>query len=100
MTHPVSAWRVASKEKVVDAVLAITRELNGGNRQDISEAIYETLRTEHRTLQQAFWSAMLMAQIDYSEMHTDARNEAAVELAKAVRELAIERNIDRGLPYI
>jgi hypothetical protein len=100
MEHPKAAWRVTSYEQVVDAVKIILKELNGGNRQDISEAIYETLRTEHRTLQQAFWSAMLMAQIDYSEMRTDARNEAAVELAKAVRDLAIERNIDRGLPYV
>jgi len=99
MAH-IAEWRVASKEKVVDAVLAITRELNGGSRKDISEAIFETVSREHRTLAQAFWSAMLLAQIDYAESRFDLRNEASVELAKAVKELAIEKNWDMGLPYV
>jgi hypothetical protein len=100
MDRPVAAWREASKERVVDAVKTILNELNGGDRRDISMAIFETLRREHRSLQQSFWSAMLLAQIDYAESRHDLRNEAAVDLAKAVRELAIERNIDGGLPYV
>jgi hypothetical protein len=43
---------------------------------------------------------MLLVQMDYADSPHDLRNEAAVELAKAVDELALKLNYDVGLPRI
>jgi hypothetical protein len=86
--------------KVKAAIETISRELNGGNRKQIANTIYETISRDHRTLQQAFWSSMLLAQIRYGENRYDARNESAVMLAMLVRKVAAEHNFDLGLPYI
>jgi hypothetical protein len=77
-------------------------ELNssGSNRKVVVNTILDTISREHRTLQQAFWSSMLLAQIQYAENDYDMRNEQAVELAKFVKELAIKYNFDYGLSYI
>ena len=86
----------ARKQAITNAVSVILNELNGGSRKEVAEAITYRLRTEHRTLQQAFWSTILLAQCDYAEFRHDMRNEQAVEFAKEVRELAKEKNFDRG----
>jgi hypothetical protein len=87
-------------EKVLKAIKVILDECNGGNRRDITASILQAVQTDHRTLQQAFWSVMLLAQIGYAETPNDLRNEQAVELAKAVKELAIARGFDCGLAYL
>jgi hypothetical protein len=87
-------------QKVVDAVNVILDELNGGNRRDIADSIFSAVSHEHRTIQQLFWGAILRAQIAYAAQPSDQRNESAVELAKAVKEVAIQRNWDSGLPYV
>ena len=86
--------------KVKEAVQTILNELNGGNRQDIALTIVDTVRSDHRTLQQLFWGAMLMAQIAYADSRHDLRNEDAVELATEVKKLAVKLNMDMGLRYI
>ena len=86
--------------KVVEAVRTILAELNGGNRKLAAKSIYEAVRTDHRTLQQAFWSAMLLAQIQYAENDHDLRNEQAVSLAKLVAKVARENNMDMGLMFL
>jgi len=84
---------------VKDAVKVIIDELNGGNRHEVAGAILEAVSTSHRTLQQDFWSSILSAQLRYADNAHDLRNEAAVQLAQAVRDLARERNLDMyGLP--
>ena len=85
---------------VVEAVRTIIQELNGGNRKLAAKSIYEAVRTDHRTLQQAFWSAILLAQIEYADNASDLRNEQAVKLAQMVRKAATEQNMDMGLPFI
>lgn len=87
-------------QKVKDAVQVILNELNGGDRKDIALTIVDTVRNDHRTLQQLFWSKMLQAQIMYADSRHDLRNEAAVEWAKTVKETAIKHNLDMGMPYI
>jgi len=86
--------------KVVEAVRTIIAELNGGNLKLAAKSIYKAVSTDHRTLQQAFWSAILLALIDYAGNASDLRNERAVELAKLVAALAREHNMDVGLPFI
>jgi hypothetical protein len=87
-------------EKVVDAIKIILNELNGGNRKDIAMSILVAVTSDHRTLQQSFWSAMLLAQMGYADARNDLRNEQAVLLAKLVKDLAEKNNMDMGLPYI
>ena len=84
--------------KVTDAIRVICNELNGGNRRDVAQAVLETVRTEHRTIQQAFWSMMLAVQTQYADNASDLRNEQAVRLAQAVRDLAKQNTWDLGLP--
>jgi len=96
--------------KVKEAVQTILNELNGGNQRKIAETICETVLSDHRTLQECFWSAMLQAQIKFGDLTMDAqerggwgydaRNEAAVKLAVKIKEIAIQNNFDHGLPYI
>ena len=92
--------RLARAQRIKDAIEVLVTELNGGNRRDIGEDIYAALAVTHRTLQQDFWSAMLMAQISYAENASDMRNAEAVRMAKAVKELAEKNNWDLGLPRI
>ena len=87
-------------DKVKEAIQTIMNELNDGNRKEIANTILDTVRADHRTLQQLFWSAMLLAQIGYADSRHDLRNEDAVELARLVRDLAKEHNMDFGLRYI
>jgi hypothetical protein len=87
-------------QAVVAAIQTILNEGNGGNRHEIADAILEAVRCDHRTLQQNFWSVILQAQIKYADQGFDGRNAAAVEFAKAVKELAIKMNMDMGFPYI
>lgn len=85
------------KLAVKAAVQDILNALNGGNQKVLAGVIYETVSREHRTLQQAFWSALLLAQITYADNDHDLRNEQAVELAKTVRDAAKSKNFDFGL---
>lgn len=86
--------------KVKEAIETISRELNRGDIKDIALTIVDTVRNDHRTLQEYFWSAMLLAQIAYADSRHDLRNEAAVKLAGLVKQLAIDNNMDMGLPRI
>jgi UDP-N-acetyl-D-mannosaminuronate dehydrogenase len=90
-------------QKVQDAIQTILNEVGAISRQhqqEIVDTIHQTVSQEHRTLQQAFWSKMLLAQIKYAGNSSDLRNEAAVKLAKAVKETATGLNFDYGLPFI
>lgn len=87
-------------DKVKAAVQTILDELNGGNQREIAIAILDTVRSDHRTLQQAFWSTMLKAQMSYADSRHDLRNEDAVRLAEEVKKLAVSLNMDMGLRYI
>lgn len=85
--------------EVRQAIRTIINELNGGNSTDIANTILDTVLSDHRTLQQLFWGAMLKAQIGYAEARHDLRNEDAVALAKLVKE-TVEKNNIGGLRYI
>lgn len=103
MERELTRYELESQTQVKDAVNMILRELNGGNRKVIADAIVDTVSHDHRTLQQAFWSAMMLAQIKYVKIHENAhdlRNEDAVRLARTVKEAAEKLNLDYGLPYI
>ena len=82
------------------AIETILREANGGNQKEIALTIVDTVRSDHRTLQESFWSVMLLAQIMYADSRYDLRNEAAVKLAGLVKQLSIDNNMDMGLPRI
>lgn len=92
--------RMNRMQKIKDAIEVITNELNGGNRKDVSAAICGALATTHRTLQQDFWSTILLAQCAYALETYDLRNAEAVKMANAVKELAVKNNWDMGLPRI
>jgi flavin-binding protein dodecin len=85
---------------VTEAVKTIMDELNGGSRKAVADAILDAVARTHRTLQQNFWDAMLQAQTGYAAHTFDARNEAAVKLANAVKDMAREKNWDLGLPRL
>src|ERR1035441_8564240 len=90
-------------DRVKEAIQVLLDELNDismTSRKQVTQAIVKTVTREHRTLQQAFWSALLLAQIEYANASYDPRNEAAVELAERVKEMAEKHNFDMGLPYI
>ena len=91
-------------QKVKDAVQVILNELNNissQGRKDVALTIVDTVRSDHRTLQQSFWNALLVAQLLYADSRYDARNEAAVGWAKEVKALATKHNLDIGcLPFI
>jgi hypothetical protein len=85
---------------VVGAIGIIMDALNGGSVCEVSGAILDRILTEHRTLQECFWSAMLLAQIRYADAYYDARNEDAVRLAGLVKDLARAHNFDMGLRFL
>ena len=93
MSYPTKEERI---EAVRQAIRTILNELNGGNRRDVSEAISDTVRKEHRTLQASWWSAILLAQCAYADAPFDLRNEQPVRFAKEVRELARKHGYDFG----
>ena len=86
--------------KISDAIDTIMREISGRNQRDIAAIIHNVVSNDHRTNQQKFWSAMMLAQIMYADNASDLRNDAAVQLAKLVKDTATENNLDMGLPYI
>lgn len=88
------------KLDVAEAVKTIMGALNGGNRKEIATVIHETVSRDHRTLQQNFWAVMLDVQMQYADNRSDLRNEASVKLANLVKQVAIENNMDLGLPYV
>ena len=89
-----------NNQKVKEAVQTLLNCVNGGDAREIANIIWETVSRDHRTLQEGFWSAMLLAQIKYADNPSDLRNEAAVKLAQKVKEMAKENNFDYGLPFI
>jgi len=93
MSYPKKEERIDAVRK---AIQAITQELNGGSRKEVAKVIVDTLRTEHRTLQASFWSAILLAQIEYGDFAHDLRNQDAVEFAQAVKKLAQTKSFDFG----
>jgi len=86
------------KGRVTNAISIIMDELNGGNREFIGNAILERVQREHRTIQQSFWAAMLVAQIGYSHCEFDLRNKAAVELAREIALMTFVKD-RQTLPY-
>ena len=89
-----------NNQKVKEAVQTLLNCVNGGDAREIANIIWETVSRDHRTLQEGFWSSMLLAQIKYADNPSDLRNEAAVKLAQKVKEMAKENNFDYGLPFI
>lgn len=87
-------------ERAVQTLLSAVNNISGSSRRDVAETIYFAVAMEHRTNQQAFWSAILLAMMKYADESTDARNEQSVMFAKRVRELAREYNVDMGFRYL
>ena len=85
---------------VHDAILVLLDEMTGTSRKAAAKQIHEALAGHHRTVQQAFWSAILLAQIEYATEPFDERNKASVILANQVKDLAKKLNYDQGLPRI
>lgn len=89
-----------NNQKVKEAVQTLLNCVNGGDHRDIGKIIWETVSLDHRTLQQGFWSAILLAQIQYANNPSDLRNYMAVDFAKKVKNLAKDNNYDYGFPLI
>ena len=88
--------------KVKEAIEVIMQEINdisSAKQTDVALTIVDTVRNQHRTQQEDFWTAMLRAQIMYADSRYDLRNEAAVNWAKLVKEV-VANNMDMGLPRI
>jgi hypothetical protein len=90
----------ARQEKIKEirsAVSAIIAETNGGDTVAIVEGLVQAIRTNHRTLQQAFIGVIKDALVEYgkAECGYDLRNEASVEWARKVS--VIDEN---GFPRI
>lgn len=102
--NAVSRVNLASQEstnRVKAAIQVLLDELNNissQGRKHVTDVILETVTREHRKLQQSFWSALLLAQIEYANASHDLRNDAAVKLAQAIKEMAEKKNFDMGLP--
>jgi hypothetical protein len=65
-----------------------------GSDRELSAAIVEHLKNEHRTLQQTFWRIIQKVAVQYKDFNTDLRNEAAVKFAKDIAD------IDGPMPFI
>ena len=108
-------------EAAVKALLNETNAMGSDRQADVAFTICETVKGDHRTLQQAFWSVLLKAQILYANAHHDGRNEDAIKLARGVKnadarwnlqnqsdvqitqgikDVATELNFDLGLRFI
>lgn len=73
------------------AVREICNAVNGGQCVDVAKGITDELRRTHRTLQQDFWRAVLIAARTYGETpYVDLRNEAAVNACKQIGELNVQ----------
>jgi len=73
----------------------------GSGDESISDAMYDVLTHNHRTVQQRFISNIVRMLLRYADEHHDLRNEAAVRLCGEIRD-AVERSRywgPRGLPY-
>jgi hypothetical protein len=86
--------------KITEAVQTLLNAVASGKAKAIAEVVYETVSRDHRTLQQGFWSIILLAQIRYADVPHDLRNEQAVDLANRVKDVAIKHNYDLGLRYL
>lgn len=71
-----------------------------GGKKDLGRAVCDALTLEHRTMQQSFWSAMLIVIKLYGEIDCDLRNEAAVLWCRKVTELMDDGTLDEYLPTI
>ena len=88
-------------KKVFDALQVILGEMNNTYQRDVVNTLTQAILAEHRSIQQIFWSSMLLIQIRYADTgEFDLRNEQSVKFAKAVRKLAIEMNMDFGMARV
>ncbi len=76
-------------QEITDRTRKAVEELVGcvnimGADKVVAAAIAAELAHTHRTLQSSFLGAINGAMVEYSEMPTDLRNEAAVDFAKKV----------------
>lgn len=70
----------AAVEEIIDQLNTMTEE------DVVVKAISDKLLNSHRTLQQSFVTAMLLALSKYGqEAHTDARNQSAVDYCKQIK---------------
>ena len=85
-----------TKDKLETAVKDVISSLNClGSGNEAAEVISNTVKSDHRTLQQNFWRAIQGAASNYAENTCiDMRNEASVRFTKQIREL------NAPLPYI
>lgn len=86
------------KEKVQNATVELINSLNIMGRDDeVLEALFEQVTHSHRTLQANFVRTIQHFLERYGKQeHFDARNQAAVEYAKA----ATEGTKTVGIPFI
>ena len=88
------------QDKITHAAIALMDAIGGRNQNEAADAILDVIENDHRSRQQTFWSVLLRVQTAYAANTFDDRNEAAVQLANKVKELAKENNWDLGLPRI
>jgi len=93
------------EESILELRSAMDRILGlmyyGSGDEAISDAMYDVLIHNHRTVQQRFISNVVRMLLRYADEHHDLRNEAAVKLCGIIR-AAVERSRywgPRGLPY-
>lgn len=75
-------------EQLIDHTNCMTGE------EAVIQGIVDALQGSHRTLQQSFVRCVTAALIEYSNTPTDARNEAAVDFGKKLKEL------DHHFPFV
>jgi hypothetical protein len=82
------------KVELQDALSIILNRGNSSEATEMAECLLETLRLEHRTLQQNFWRVMQCLMTRYAEAPSDLRNEASVEWTRKASE------VEAFFPYI
>lgn len=79
------------KQDVRQAVQTILNSLNGGNQADLAAVVLDTVRRDHRTLQQSFVSLFMQVLVGYADAPNDLRNQEAVRFAGEVKKVATEK---------
>lgn len=100
---PAHLHQFRENQRLVEMILPIIEEVNGGRPEDLAKAIIEALMRSHRTLQQAFWSAIKLAIDQYGELpeigYVDIRNKSAHDWTAEVMSLG-SANAHIRFPYI
>jgi hypothetical protein len=77
-------WEEQNRVRVEIGYQILSRQLNGASFSNVTEALFNTLVTDHRFLQNEFWRMIHRLAYLYSNTGFDERNRWAVEFAERI----------------